>query len=195
MKKTLILLLIICMSVFIGHFFMPSAAAESTLSAPDQPMSSDGSNRYYEVIKVGDYDYRVYLFDSDHRTMRELKYPKRPYIKMATDNIIEIVLSVGSPLNYTEYYDVSLNRLSDPFTNVLQFGNHKVIFAKKGSLVVSDIFDKNIYYKEIVRDFFPTAVPSLAILEVKWEGRDQLMVRYWEGPNKVEKVEVIQLDE
>lgn len=186
MRKTIVFLLII-LGINASLAFCNGISTRGT-PPPD-------TKKYYEVVKEGDKAYIVFLMDDNQQPVRKLEFPQEPFVRMVSNDIVEIKVSVGSPLNYTQYYDPKTNRVSVAYTNILLYGNGKIVFAKTGVLIVSDIFDENVFYKEIIRDFSRTAVPSSAFLEVKWVGNDNLVVRYLEGPPMVEKTETIEIDE
>ncbi|MBP2656327.1 MAG: hypothetical protein H6Q73_3896 [Firmicutes bacterium] len=124
--------------------------------------------KYYEVIKI---------------------------IVMRDDGIMQILISVGSPLNYSYFYSITTNKLSDPYTNVFSIKHGKVITCARGKVIISDIFDKSVYYKEIIRNFSPTVVPASAIQLADWSDNDSVVLKYLEGEDYGVKVEKVKLEE
>ncbi|WP_218619277.1 hypothetical protein, partial [Paenibacillus sp. P46E] len=62
-----------------------------------------------------------------------------------------------------------------------------------GKLIFRDIFDEKKMYKEIVRGFSPTAVPSDAITNAELNDKE-LMIEYYEGTEFLEKKEYFTLE-
>ncbi len=145
--------------------------------------------------KNGETGYIVKIFDDEKKVIYEAKVPKvnnyEPWTKMVDDNIVQIRQSRGSGFWVCFYYDRANNRVSPKYHNPLLAGNGKVVFpigGKPGSnkilagLAVSDIFDKNVYYKELIIEDLP---PSLnAFEELKWIGVDKLSITYLTGETR-----------
>lgn len=151
-------------------------------------------NEFYDVIKLSEGNYKIILYDSSEKRIKELELEKEPAVHELPNNIIRFTISVGSPANYTFFYDVNNNLVSPTFFNVLLYDNNKVVYAEEGKIVISDPFDKGVYFEEITRDFSPTAVPSSAIQEVKFLESGNLHIEYLKGKEYIVQKEEINLD-
>lgn len=151
--------------------------------------------KYYEVIKINESNYYLLLLDSQKQVVQELRFSRKPEIVMRDDGIMQILISVGSPLNYSYFYSITTNKLSDPYTNVFSIKHGKVITCARGKVIISDIFDKSVYYKEIIRNFSPTVVPASAIQLADWSDNDSVVLKYLEGEDYGVKVEKVKLEE
>jgi len=60
-------------------------------------------------------------------------------------------------------------------------------------LIISDIFDKALYFKEIERNFSETVPPSSAIISAKFVNSNELQIDYYVGKDFTEKSEIIDL--
>lgn len=98
---------------------------------------------------------------------------------------------------YERYYDVSNGRVSRFFARPAGNSNDLVAyFAFKEDhtlvLVIQDIFDSNVFYKEIKRDF------SDFVIKIKTEAEffdndTKLRITYWINPDNEEVTEIIDL--
>lgn len=149
---------------------------------------------YYKVIKSDDKSYTIILYDKNKNVVHQETVVKEPYISLEDEKVIRITNSLGSPLNYTYFYDVVSSKISPVYENALLVEKDKVVFMKDNVLIVSDIFNKDLFYKEIRRNFSQTAVPSSAIVSVKFVEPTKLQLNYLEGKNFVEKSEIIDLN-
>jgi hypothetical protein len=143
----------------------------------------------------------VRVYDCDRKVIYERKFLPtfrgRPSVSMWDDNTVKVTLNVGTGLNYTQFCDRKNSVVSPVYITPLLVGNGKVVVPKQGKLVVSDMFDQNIYYKEIIlEDFADVANPVDAFREVKWEDAEKLRITYLTGNTRtgfVEKTEIVDL--
>ena len=166
------------------------------------PNSSNCKNEsiynYYSVKCDNKNNYTIILYDSEGNIVYQEKINKEPHIEFLGENIIQITISLGSPLNYTQFYDISTGAISPAYSNALLIEKDKIIYMKikknkQVVMVISDFFNKDIFYKEIKREFSPTAVPSSAIRGVKFIDETKLQIKYVKGKDYIEKVEIIDL--
>ncbi len=134
--------------------------------------------------------YFVKIFDDDRKLIWERTYRlTRDSIGlgMLGNDIVVCKIGVGTGLNYTQYYDRKNRRESPMYTTPRLVGYGKVVAPKRGKLVVADMFDHKVFYKElIIDDFPPVANPTDAFREIKWVGENKLSVTYLIG-NRDEK--------
>lgn len=151
------------------------------------------SRKYYDVHKVSESEYEVVLYGSDNDIVEKLSYPKQPYIKLHENQIIEVSISTGNPSRYAIFFEPISEKISKVYFNYLLYEYGKVIYMKDGKLIISDAFDKSVYYKEVSRNYSSTANSSSVVSNVKFLDDNKLLFKYLEG-NKYEiKEEIIDL--
>ncbi len=135
--------------------------------------------------------YSIRIFDDDRKLVWEKSYRlTRDSIGlgMLGNDIVVCRIGVGTGLNYTQYFDRNNRRESPVYTTPLLVGYGKVVAPKKGKLIVADMFEHKVFYKElIIEDFPPVANPVDAFSEIKWVGENKLSVTYLIG-NRGEKL-------
>lgn len=151
-------------------------------------------NDFYKVVENVDKTYTLILYDKNKKIMTKEAFIKdHSYIEVLDNSILKIETFTGSPLNYTHFYDTKTGKLSPEYENLKLYEKGKVVYMDKNTLVISDAFDKKLFFKEVKRNFSPTAVPSNVILNAKFIAPNKLLVDYLEGNNYTEKTEVIDL--
>jgi hypothetical protein len=167
---------------------------------PQKPIVTDcekaetaNEDDYFKVVKESESDYKVYLYGIDKKVYKELDFPKQPYVERVEEYLIKVVISTGSPSNYTTFYNVKDKKESSTaIFNLLLYDKGKVVYVEDGKLIISDVFDKNLYYKEIKRNF-STDYSNPAAFEVKFVEDNILELKYLEGKDFDEKTEIINL--
>ena len=138
---------------------------------------------------LADFSLGVYLFfflvhfiwlytDEKNKVVYEEKFEKEPFIEILDKHIIRITISVGSPSNYTYFYDVSSKKESVVYENILLVENNKVAIIQDKKLIVSDYMGEKIYLKKVIQNLADTAVPSSAIIKLKLLNKNKIEVVY-----------------
>lgn len=207
MKRIVLLLVVL---IFSSSLSANAAAEDSSATSKqladqkiEQQIYYEGS--CYKVLKNIDVisgkiiNYTVRIFDTDWNVIYERDFPITPsggpIVGMLDENILRIKLIIGSGTHSTRFVDRSNSRVSPSYPTPLLVGNGKVVFKKKDKLVVSDMFDQNVYYKEIVFEDFADVI--FPVREVKWEGTEKLSITYLTGTRQtglVEKSVLVDLD-
>ncbi len=135
------------------------------------------------------------LYDRWGRIVDKDFYDERTWIHYITDEIVEIGHSCGSPCRYVYYYNVKTAELTEPpaFFNSILIDCQYVAYwdYDKEVLVITDIYRKGLYYKEIQRDFSPTPNPTGLFRRFELtEDEENFIVEYSSGKD-YEKVEEI----
>lgn len=175
-------------------------AMTSEPTLPQKPIVTDcgkdetaNEDDYFKVVKESESDYKVYLYGIDKKVYKELDFPKQPYVEKVEEYLIKVVISTGSPSNYTTFYNIKDKKESTTaIFNLLLYDKGKVVYVEDGKLIISDVFDKNLYYKEIKRNF-STDYSNPASFEVKFIENNKLELKYLEGKDFEEKTEIINL--
>lgn len=122
---------------------------------------------------------------------------KAPHISKLNDYVVEIDISAGSPARYVTFFDLKTRKKSDGIWNPNLIEKDRIVYFgdRFDTLIVSDIFDKRKFYKEIKRPFSPCAAASNAVLKAKFVNDNKLFIDYLMGPNFTEETEIINLNE
>jgi hypothetical protein len=159
----------------------------------------------YQLVKKTSEDseeYIVRIFDNEKKVIiYERSYPVSrltPSVTMLDNDVFRITLGIGTGLNSTQFYDRKNNRVSPEYSTPLLVDYDKVVAPKRGKLAVSDMFDHNVFYKEItLDDFAPVANPVDAFGEIRWINKTRLSVTYLtgkKGEEYIRKTVIIDLE-
>lgn len=166
-----------------------------TLESVSETERSINIDEYYNINKEEDGTYSIIFYDANKERIIEDIALKEPYVYIIENRFIRITTSVGNPLNYTYFYDVLTSNLSPVYENIYCIYDTKVAYFSEGLLIVRNFIDKEIYYKEIRREWSATAVPSSAIIKVEFIKEDVIEIQYFEGSEHKEIKEVIDLND
>jgi len=142
---------------------------------------------FYKVVHTNSGDYMLEIFNQEGNVLYARSFPVEPGITKISANRFKIVVSIGSPANYTHFYDIAADRESITYFNLLFSNEDTVVYFKDAKLIVADIFDEDLFYKEIIRDFSKLANPSYAITSVTIIDSIILQITYFEGDNLQKK--------
>ncbi|WP_342561908.1 hypothetical protein NST84_19975 [Paenibacillus sp. FSL R7-0345] len=107
--------------------------------------------------------------------------------------MIQITLSLGSPSRYVFYFDTENTQISDTYYNPILTEDTNILYVHdERKLIYRDMFDASKMYREFIRDFSETAVPSNAVYQADIVN-NTLHIKYFEGPDLEEKEEEIAL--
>lgn len=148
---------------------------------------------FYSIIKNEDVTYTIKLLDKNKKVVDETTVPKEPHVNILENDIIQVTISYGSPFFTTYFYDTKANLVSQAYDTPVLIDKGKIVLVQSKKLIVSDIFDKALYFKEIERSFSETVPPSSAIVSAKFINSNELQIDYYEGKNFTEKSEIIDL--
>lgn len=147
-------------------------------------------NNHYSCVSVEE-GFEVTFYNRTNKIIFSECYPQEPVIRQVADNIFEVSISVGSPATYIFYVDIENGELSETFFNPLFFGKRCVAYMEDGQLVLRDIFNKDLFYMTISRDFTKTANPMSAIISIEMQDGGDVVVSYYKGENFEETSEII----
>ncbi len=119
-----------------------------------------------------------------------------PQVQKIDEDTYLIIRGKGDWKTYT-FLNKDLGLISKPFDDISAWNMDKVVYATYEDdilkIVVQDIYDVNKYYKEILRDYAPFAVPHHIIEEAEFIGDSQLRLKYLQGENGEAVEEIIDL--
>ncbi|WP_310604437.1 hypothetical protein [Anaerosporobacter sp.] len=150
---------------------------------------------FYTIMNNVDETYTLKLIDNNKEVIDEITIPNKPHINKLEDDIIQVVISYGSPFYITYFYDTKNSLLSQAYDTPVLVDKGKIVFMEGDKLIVTDIFDREAYYKQIERAFSETVPPSSAIISARFINSDELQVDYYVGKDFMEKSEIIDLVE
>ena len=115
-----------------------------------------------EIVKIDEHfvieytegaGYHYAIYNTDHELVREEDRPNWPSITYVGDNIIEILFSAGTDVYFCTYYDIENDRFSQQYNGpeTVKYGMVAYLEWENGrqaQVVVRDIFDEWVYYKE-----------------------------------------------
>lgn len=153
--------------------------------------------KYFDVLDISkgnEIKYKYNIYDKDHKVLdsgvAENNNPKISYIG---DDVIKIEIGVGTGLVNSRYYKISGKLKSDWFMTPIAENNEMVVYLDytvgTTKVIVQNIFDKSIYYKEFKRDFFATGM----LPEAKFISNKQLSITYQTGEDGHEVTEKLDL--
>ncbi len=191
MKKLLIVVFSILLVVLI------TLGSYEIVKTPQLTTKYDVSD-YYKKVKEANGKYTVVFYDDNNKTIKTMSFPVEPYVRTIENNVIGVSVSVGSPANYEFFYKPKTKQFSNTFFNLTLASQGKVVYMKykqgtKIRLIISDIFDKEVFYQEIIKDFSPTAITSNDLQKTKFIGKDKLYIEYLQGKNYTVKKGIIDL--
>jgi len=137
--------------------------------------------QYFKLEQKGfGYYYEIYDKQGDVVLAKESSRPTE--ITMLGETIVDIKIGMGTGLAVHTYYDVEGNRFSEEYTYVAAASGNLVAYVDGESLndrtlVVRDIFDREIFYKSFCLDFAP-AVDTPIESAVFTENENELEVVY-----------------
>lgn len=188
-KAAAILLALVCLLSASSCGTSGEGESTTTDPTPVETPAPEGTELekmpYYQIrmTGLGVFSYEIYNKEGTCVLSDETSSPLN--ISMLRADVVDICIGKGTGIALHRYYDVSTDRLSDEYSYVVATSAAAKMLAfveKEGAdkqiLVVRDIFDDTVYYKEIALDFLPSALYSW--IENAWFSRDtdELVLTY-----------------
>ena len=198
-------MLLICLSVFLGNYDRngPSASGKagkwivsSTHISYKGKQKINMENVQY-LCRPFMYGYRIELYDKAGVKVFSLEYPHKPLMYEVEDDILEVRMGCDFPRSYTIYFDMQEIQVSETYFNALFLGNRRIACmeaVEPEKLFIEDIFDKNIFYCEVERNFTRTANPGSAIIDIRTMDDGKIYLEYYKGDDYTVVSEVIVVD-
>lgn len=179
-------------------------------------------NKYYSIEQIpvahvgknllGQYDYKLTLCNAIGTIIyEEIFEVKPPWVTAVSDDVLEIGLNIGNPgPKYVFYYDTNESLISEsyPWSALCKDYNDNLLIynmdiSKDKSelkLILRDIFNKDLYYKEIKKDFHKMPINSQwAIYSLKFIDNQTIVLDYLSEKANIDnwehKIETINLIE
>lgn len=179
----------------IGYVLTIIAIALLTVSCTSkEAMDQKGIDRYYKLdCEEEETGYLLTFYDAKNNVVFKEEYAVEPSINVIANTIIEVRINLGSLNVYVYFYDTATQQRSEVFYNPSYIEERTIAYREGDELIITDIFDKTLLYKSIVRGFSPTAVPAHSILEIISLEGGRLQIEYLRGDKLEITTEVINL--
>lgn len=147
--------------------------------AVNSPMYESG---YNEIVDSGKH-YRIYkgnitqvmynIYDANGKIVLSDTTDRPLRINMLSDDIVDIGIDMGTGITVHKYYDVEKNVFSQDFSYVISISDRLVAYIdaaeerplENRKVIVQNIFDKSLFYKEFQLDFSNVDTP---VVEAKF---------------------------
>lgn len=196
MKKSIVIILLICSGILVSC---------TTNVQSREPVSYDPSSvtikqtKNYTIQKLtidkkAFYYYRI-VDNKGALVCDDVALPE-PVFGYVTNDLLYQEWDAGDVIQY-RFFDLKTGVGSPIYDHPILIGYGKVAYMTfeggQMKLIVSDMFDAGIFYKEYVRDFSPGAVPCYLLIDAKLINQNKLEVTYLAGPDYKEVTETIVL--
>jgi len=155
---------------------------ENTETAdPEASKENHAPKQYFKLEQKG-FGFYYEIYDKQGNVVLSKETSRPTEITMLGETIVDIEIGMGTGLQVHTYYDVEGNRFSEEYVYVAAASGNLVAYVDGESLndrtlVVRDIFDREIFYKSFGLDFAP-AVDTPIESAVFTENENELEVVY-----------------
>lgn len=150
----------------------------------------------YTLMQEKDEIYELTVKNKQGKVIFQEQYIGEPRVEAIYDDTLLIVRGRGDWHVYT-FINIETELISEGFSDISAWNHEKVVYATfedgETKIIIQDIYDKDTYYMEILRDFSPEAIPYRLILKAEFLNDLQLKLKYYSGENWEEVSEVINL--
>lgn len=155
-NKQIKILLLSSLFVIISLFFC-SCTFNSNLHIVDD-------NKNYRIIQNENGTYNILILNDDNDVVYKEKNIKQPVYISKNNSLITISKDYGTGLQLVKYYDLTKEMISDEYQYVIANNDTYVAYIEvedmsNRSVVVQNIFDKNILYYKVQLDFAKIDTP------------------------------------
>lgn len=157
------------------------------------------SGKYYSIYRGNNTQLHYYVYDANGKTVLSERTDRPLRIDMLDDNIVDIVIGMGTGITEHKYYGVEEGVFSQVFTYVLCASDRLVAYIyippenpfEDRKVIVQDIFDPNLFHEEFQLDFSPNDTP---VLEANFSADgSSLQLTYLSGEKEVEVTTLLRL--
>lgn len=150
----------------------------------------------YQLQKYGE-NYLLEIKSMHGNLIFQREYPAEPSVQVLDEDTVMAVFGRGD-WHISEIINVETECVSQAFDDVSAVSKDKVVYGifENGTMkvVVQDIYNRERYYQEILRDYSPVAVPSHIIKTANFLEGDKLELVCLIGDDYQEVREVIPLE-
>jgi hypothetical protein len=157
------------------------------------------SGKYYRIYKENYNQVRYEIYNPEGKIALSEKTDRPIEINMISDDTIDIGIDMGTGITIHKYYNANENIFSGEFTNVLTNSDKFIAYFdvfkenpfENRKVVVQNIFDKNMFYKEFKLDFSNVDTP---VIEAKFsKDGASLLLTYLSGEKQTQTSEILDL--
>ena len=113
------------------------------------------------------------------------------------DNIVQVRVGAGTNAGNYWFYDIENGQVSDTFSNISAIKDRIIAYMDfvddDVRLIVRDMFDEEIYYKDFDINFSNLVILESILLDVDFLDNDRIQVKYLSGTEREEVTETIEL--
>lgn len=157
------------------------------------------SGKYYRIYKENDNQVRYEIYNPEGKIALSEKTDRPIEINMISDDTIDIGIGMGTGITIHKYYNANENAFSEEFTNVLTNSDKLIAYIdvsketpfENRKVVVQNIFDKNMFYKEFKLNFSNVDTPVIEA-EFSKDGAS-LLLTYLSGEKQTQTSEILDL--
>lgn len=150
----------------------------------------------YTIVNDKEENFRLCIKSRRGKVIFNEEYIGEPEIGIIYDDTFLVRRGKGDWHSYT-FINVVTGLVSEEFDDISAWNHEKVVYGTYENgiikIIVRDIYDKEKYYLEILRDYAPVAVPHHVILNAEFINDAQLMLEYYVGENMEDVSEIINL--
>lgn len=125
------------------------------------------------------------------------EYAREPTVKVVYDDTFMVIRGQGDWHGYT-FINIETSLVSEEFDDINAWNHEKVVYSVYENdvikIVIQDIYDKEKYYKEVLRNYAPEAIPYRVILDAEFINDSQVILKYYRGEEWEEVSEIIDLN-
>ena len=154
-------------------------------------------NKYYKIL-YSDYLYFYCIYNEDGEIVKtEGPLDRQPRISVV-DGLVKVTVQAGTGLGTQcgYYYRINDGMFSQIFQCIYDQWDGRVAYGGMNKIVVRDIFDEIIYYREIISfsESFSKMVEPITDVRFINDG-DSIEVSYLSGDNYQKVIEIIDLEQ
>ena len=177
-------------------------------SCSEQPLPEKGDNSteklcvieqtpYYKVERRGSLYYCDLLKINGSVAKSEGPFSKEPTVDMVDDRLVQFTTQGGTGISTraSYFYDVQNDLFSDIYMGVWDCYDTLVLYSRHDTIIVQDIYQKNIYYFEIsLADRALAKVADSAFVDIKFVANGGAIAVTYLTEDYSEKTEIIYLN-
>lgn len=192
--KTLIILLLVIF--FLSSCSRPQSNIYSAPIISAEKGKIIEETEFYKVTYLNSM-YEYYIYDKNHNIVKsEVSLNKKPHLTMVYKDIVKFTMQAGTGIGtqWGYFYDVTNNVFSPIYNSIYDQTNDKVAYGGLNKVIVSNIFDKEKYYREIEDFKEPLSKTVQPIFNAEFfDDGNKLKVSYLSGDCYTELEEIFEL--
>ena len=187
MKKYLYLLVCVLFC-----FIFACSTYNNTVNNESEQTETIASGAYYRIYKGNINQVCYNIYNSEGEIVLSEKTDRPLEINMINDDIVDIEIGMGTGITIHKYYGVGENIFSQEFLYVLSNLDQLIAYIdvpkekplENRKVIVQNIFNKNLFYKEFQLDFSNVDTP---VIEAKFsKDGESLQLTYLSGEEQTQ---------